>query len=307
MILKKIKIFNNIRNNEKKRIIKFIFYWFYTFLLIFTFICSNKNKNYETFSLQQDDLTIVSAYYKIKSKRKPRQYKDWLNNFLVINQSIVFFTNKKNIQLIKTIRPKQFYNKTVFIEKEIEEFYSYNNFKNEFEESFKFDFEKRYHTVSLYLIWAEKCYFLKKAILNNYFNSSCFYWIDAGYFRKSNEIHKYLNNWPSTKKCYEDPRILMGLVNDFDDLEKRKIINFDIQAHQRLQKFHNVIGGIFGGKKINILKFIEYYYSTIRLFIKKKIFIGKDQNIFTFVAFSHPEIIKLIRCKNYFEYREYIS
>ena len=75
----------------------------------------------------------------------------------------------------------------------------------------------------------------------------------------------------------------------------------------RLQKNHNVIGGIFGGQKENILKFIDYYYKTIRLFLNKKIFIGKDQNIFTFIAFAHPEIVKLIMCKNYFDYREQIS
>ena len=75
----------------------------------------------------------------------------------------------------------------------------------------------------------------------------------------------------------------------------------------RLQKYHNVIGGIFGGQKKNILKFIVYYYETIRLFLNKKIFIGKDQNIFTFIAFAHPEVVKLIMCKNYFDYRKQIS
>ena len=99
----------------------------------------------------------------------------------------------------------------------------------------------------------------------------------------------------------------MDQVFYFSNEEKEKILNFDIQAHMRLQKNHNVIGGIFGGQKENMIKFIGYYYKTIRLFLHNKIFIGKDQNIFTFIAFAHPEVVKLIMCKNYFDYREQIS
>ena len=291
---------------RKKNLLKLLLILILFILLIFTYIF--KEEIFENnIQYQQDNLTIVSAYYKIKSKRKPRQYKDFLHNFIMLNKSIVFFTNKRFMSRLKKMRPKEYYNKTIFIQEEIEEFYAYENFLDEFKKSFVIDKEKRYHTTSLYLIWAEKCNFLKKVILNNFFNSTCFYWIDAGYFRDKDDINKYSNNWPSTNKCYNDNRVLMGLVNNFSNTEKEKILNFDIQSHMRLQKYHNVIGGIFGGQKENLLKFIELYYETIRIFIKHKIFIGKDQNIFTYVAFAHPEVIKLIFCKNYTEYRDHIS
>jgi hypothetical protein len=51
---------------------------------------------------------------------------------------------------------------------EMEDFYSYKNFGKEFNESFYIDIEKSIHTVPLYLVWAEKCSFLKKAIINNH-------------------------------------------------------------------------------------------------------------------------------------------
>ena len=60
---------------------------------------------------------------------------------------------------------------------------------------------------------------------------------------------------------------------------------------------------MFGGQPINAMKFINYYYDALRLFIKNNLFIGKDQNIFTFVAFSH----NLILCKNYFESKNYLA
>ena len=208
---------------------------------------------------------------------------------------------------LKEMRPKELFNKTVFIEVEIKDFYSYKNFYNDFRKSFMIDSENKYHTIFLYMIWAEKCNFLKNAVINNFFNSTCFYWVDAGYFREKSEIKKYLNNWPSTKKCYQDKRLLMGQVNNFTFLDKKKILNFDKEAHLRLKKNLNVIGGIFGGHRKNILKFVDYYYETVKLYIKYKLFIGKDQNIFTYVAFAHPEVVKLIFCKDFFEYREHIS
>ena len=76
---------------------------------------------------------------------------------------------------------------------EIEDFYSYKKFGKQFNESFFIDIEKRIHTVPLYLIWAEKCFFLKKAILNNFFNSKCFFWIDVGYFTNSSLMNNNIN------------------------------------------------------------------------------------------------------------------
>ena len=281
---------------------------FITFIQLISFIYFPLEKNdSEKIQYKQDELAIVSAYYKIKSKHKPRTYLDWISNFVLLNKSIVLFSSKKFIRRLKSLRPKELFNKTVFISVEINEFYSYKNFYSEFEKSFAIDFERRHHSIPLYLIWAEKCNFMKKVIINNYFNSTCFYWIDMGYFREKKNFDKYLNNWPSTKKCYEDPKLLMGQVKNFSNSEKERILNFNIEEHIKLRKNINVIGGIFGGQSKNILKFIDLYYYTVRLFIKKGIFIGKDQNIFTYMAFSHPEVIKLIFCRKYTEYREHIS
>ncbi len=298
--LENYKIFIKFHRKNKINIIIIIH------LLLFFPIDINEN-TFGNFEYQQDDITIVSAYYKIKSKYKPRNYLNWIHNFVMLNKSMVFFTNRKFIWHLKSLRPKEFYNKTVFIELEMEKFYSYINFINEFKRTFEIDFEKKYHSIPLYLIWAEKCNFMKIAILKNYFNSKCFYWVDAGYFRDKNEIMKYSNNWPSNNICFEDKRVLIGQLRNFSLSEKENILKFDAKEHIRLRININVIGGIFGGQKENILKFIYFYYETLKLFIRKGIFIGKDQNIFTYIAFAHPEIVKLIPLKDYVQYKKYIS
>lgn len=290
------KMIEKYKSNYKKI---YLFLFLIALYIYFRFIEFNKTINY-----QKDDLTLVSAYYRIKSKHTPEQYLKWIKNIVRLNKSIVFFTNKKFMPILKDLRPKDLHHKTVFIELEIEDFFSYINFFKQFNQSYEIDYENKYHTVPLYLIWAEKCMFLKKAIVNNYFQSKCFYWIDIGYFRENKrDMEKYINNWPNTKKCFSNNRILMGQLKQFTEKEKEKILNFDYNSHIKLNRHLNVAGNIFGGQIENTIKFIDYYYEAIRLFIKKKIFIGRDQTIFTYVAFAHPEIIELIMVKNYREFR----
>ena len=120
-------------------------------------------------------------------------------------------------------------------------------------------------------------------------------------------MKQYINNWPSTKRCKEDKRLLMGQVKNFTQSFKQKIINFDLEAHKNLQKDINVIGGLFGGQVENIIKFICLYYNAIKKFIKSKIFIGKDQNIYTYVAFANPKIVKLVLFPNYMYFKIYLA
>ena len=270
---------------------------------IFVVIFNNhKHKYFE------DVLTLVSAYYQVKSKHSNTEYLSWIRNLLLLNKSLVFFTSKKFMPILKKLRPIKLYYKTIFVELEMEDFYSYKHFKKEFNKSFYIDLENSYHSIPLYMVWAEKNMFLKKAILNNTFHSKCFYWIDAGYFRENKvNMKKYINNWPSTKKCFEDKRLLMGQVKNFSCFEKKNIINFDIGSLKKLETDINVAAGLFGGQADNILKFVDYYYKALNEYSKRNLFIGKEQNIFTFVAFSHPEIVKLVFSPKYIFFKVYLK
>ena len=220
--LLKNKKFSRIRKNSRKRSKKkfktsktyiYIISSLLILFLIFLLYIINRiiHKKIKAPKYPQDDLTLVSAYYKIRSKYKYSEYLQWINNSVLLNKSFVFFTNKEFMPILKEMRPKELHYKTVFIEQEMEDFYSYKNFYNEFNKSFYIDKENGYHSFPLYLVWAEKCKFLQKAIINNYFNSKCFYWIDIGIFREPrSEMEKYINTWPTTKKCFEDPRLVMG-------------------------------------------------------------------------------------------------
>lgn len=265
-----------------------------------------KNLNIQSNLYQQDNLTIVSAYYILKSKHTFEEYMQRISSFVKLNRSLVFFTEKKFINTIKEMRPKNLHNKTVFIEIEMKDFYTNRNFGKEFNETFKLDWENYFQSVPLYLVWAEKCFFLKRAILKNYFNSTCFYWIDAGIFIQGQFNND--TNWPSIQKCYEDPRVIINSIRNVSDLEIEKLKNFD-RSYYYNEFLHNlnVGGGIFGGHINYTLKFIDLYESTLISFINHTFFIGKDQNLFAFIAYLNPEIVNLIYSGDWFYFIKYLS
>ena len=276
----------------------------FLFLIILYFISFFKTHD----NYCQDDITLITALFKIETNRYNfTNYLDWVNNLLSINRSIVFFIDKNISQLIKNKRPKIFVNKTIWIENDFKDLYSYKHFKKEFNETYLIDGAKYKHTVPLFILWAEKCFFIKKTIYYNYFRSKCFYWIDAGYFREKN-MSSFINNWPSTEKCYSDPRVLINGVREIGSNEFKLLKSFDYIAHEKFKNNCNVGAGLFGGQAKYLIRFIYYYYKTIKLFYKKKKFIGSEQNLYTYINYLHKDIVNLINTKmNYYYFKTYLS
>jgi hypothetical protein len=286
-----------------------LFILVFLFFLEYIFICNNKlytlYKEYSTNNIK-DDITLVTAFYKIASKHSIKEYLKWINNILKINRSMVFYIEKSTYRKIKKMRPKEFEKKTIWIEYNMKDFYTLKHYLKDFKKAYNMDIEKSLHSVPLYLIWAEKCKFLENAVIKNYFNSTCFYWIDAGYFRDSSKIKSFIN-WPSSKKCFEDPRVIFNALRNSSKMEIEELKKFNINTHMEFQKKYNIGGGMFGGQSKYIKIFVTLYYNTIELFIKKKIFIGKDQNIFAYISYLHPDVIKRVFSNNWFYLQDYLS
>ena len=240
-----------------------------------------------------DNITIVTGYQRIKSKHRFSLYNDWIANLLKINKSLIFFIDKSIAKKVINKRPKEYLNKTIWILVGINEFYSFKNFFNEFKQSHLIDVEYFRHNAKLYTTWAEKCMFLKVAAIKNYFNSKCFYWVDAGNFRNKSNLQKYIN-WPTTQKCFEDGRVVINEKKNISKYIKDGLKIFDIKIHKEFQRNYNVDASTFGGKREYVIQFSDAYYDTIRLFIKNNIFIGKEQNIMAFVFYFYPNISKLV-------------
>ena len=285
---------NVIGKKQKKLFIIFILVFFY-FILIFL---SHKTSNIKSKEYQPDDITLVTTLYQIPTNRhRFNEYFDWLDNLLKINRSIVFFIQKNLSAILKKKRPKIYENKTIWIESEFSDLYFYR-YKKEFEKTFLIDGLQFKHNIYLFIIWNEKLKFLERAINSNYFKSKYFFWIDAGYF-KEKDVSKYINNWPSIKKCEEDPRVILNEIRKISEEEYEKLMSFDEDAHNRFKNDYNIAGNAYGGRADYLLKFVYYYYYFFKIFMEKEKFIGMDQNFYSILSYLHPEITKNIYSKDY--------
>ena len=323
-IIKKKPIRKRIINQKYIKPIKFIIFLLLSLIIFFIeyYIIPNpyyinsvniidiqdlqKNKSFIN-NFIQDNITIVTAYYKINSKHSLQKYIKWIKNLLQINKSMIFFIDKSFYENIIFIRPKKYQKKTLWIKTDIKDFYSYKNFYKEFNQTYELDIEQKMHSVPLYLIWAEKCNFLKTAVLKNYFNSKCFYWVDAGCFRERKKMKKYKNILNSSKKCEEDGRVTFNEIKQISKSKIEQLQKFNYETHLELQNDFNVDGSFFGGQRNYIIEFSDLYYDTIKLFERNKIFIGKDQNLYAYIAYLNPDIVKLIYSGEWFYMQEYLS
>ena len=286
----------------------YIEFFFYESFLNNNYIIELKDWKHKHIRHIRDDVTIVSGYFKMKSKHSLQDYLNWADNFMQINCSLIFFIDDSFYKEIIAKRPVEYRRRTIWVKTNISQFYSYKNFIKAFNESYNKDIEKYHHSVPLYLIWAEKSYFLNISANKDFFHSKCFYWIDLGGFRflKKNELEKYINGWPSPAKCYTDGRILMNEVirnpqNVIDGLKDLKE-----EAYNQLMRKMNVDGSAFGGQRKYVYEFCNLYYDTIKLFIKHNFFIGKDQNLFAYMGYFYPNILNLVHIGYYGTLKEYL-
>lgn len=267
-------------------------------ILIITFlILLLKMKNIEKFS--DNNITIVSSYYPMKSKHSVEKYKKWIKNlFENVPFNLVFFTNKEYTPFIKDIR-KNFSN-TKIITLEFEELEVFKKYPLSFwKEQKKLDHEE-YHIPELYAIWYEKKEFIKKTIEVNPFNSEYFVWTDAGICRDTNWI-PYLKNYPCLNKIPIN-KILINKIKNFSDKNEYYDFKNDLE---------NIGAGIIGG---NIKAWQDYdilYNKIFNIYINDNRFVGKEQNLITTMCIKKPELFELYNSKDFktnkYEYNKWFS
>ena len=85
---------------------------------------TNNDIDFEYLKHKSSNITIVTAYYNIKSKFPSSTYLSWMENFLKIPCNLVIFTDNTSYEIIKNFRIG-LENKTRIIVKNIEDFFNY--------------------------------------------------------------------------------------------------------------------------------------------------------------------------------------
>ena len=227
-----------------------------------------------------NSVTVVTAYYKVPSKRSHGEYDTFINNFLNnIKCNLIIFTSSDLVKYFKyKIKDKL---NIILIIKEFDELEIYKKYNNIWESQYLMDNQKNIRTKFCYIIWNSKLNFIKEAIELNYFNSDKFIWNDIGCIRNSEYID-LLDNYPV-----------------YDNISNKKIdiilLNNSIDSSQKYfqDKIH-FSGGLFGGNIENMLKFHKLYYYKFDEYLKNNQFIGCDQQIICSVYLENKDLFNAI-------------
>ena len=241
------------------------------------------------------DITIVSAFFSLKKNKYNSLdiYKFWGTNLLPnLNKNLVIFTDEENYEFISTLRNGMM-DKTKIIKTKLEDFYMYK-YIDYLNKDFERDHENSYHNTGLYLIWNEKINFVKKAIELNFFNTSYYAWCDFGCVRNSIYTKIYLKNFPNISKITEDKIYICKADCDIQPTDFNN--PFDEKFRYSSGSF---VGSFFVAKKeLMLIMYDIFYNQIIPEYIKRDLFIGKDQTLYISLYLLYPKLFKIITGEN---------
>ena len=158
---------------------------------------------------------------------------------------------------------------------EFEELDSWKRWAPIWKEHHAIDPEKAYHTPELYAVWAQKPFFVSRAIRLNPFCTPFVMWCDIGVFRTpmSDSVRK---SFP-TSTFLEQNRLLMLAISPLE-AEDDAVREDGIRGDFCFPAIRNG-GTIFGGGKHAHEKWLNAYCAEIEAYIAAGRFIGKDQSV----------------------------
>eukprot|EP00956_Cyclotella_meneghiniana_P005110 scaffold6343_cov35-Cyclotella_meneghiniana.AAC.2 len=186
---------------------------------------------------------------------------------------MIIFTSEDMVSTFQQLRSHAA-ERTKIISMELMDMQMHTRYGSTFwEEQYAKDPGKELHqSYYLYWIWNEKLEFLRKATIENPFQSDFFAWVDMGYFRNANYNNRtMLQEIPTTLK---------------DD----QILALDISGISNGVTFG---GGFVGGYKAGLLRFHDLFYNILD--DNKNEFIGVDQPWFWKVCTENHGLCTLIK------------
>ena len=229
--------------------------------------------------------TVVTCYYRLKSKHSLEQYDLWLTTFLEnIACNLVIFTSPDLVQYLYDKRSK-FPEKTRIYPIKLADLEIAKKYKDFWDKQYEMDLQKHTgRTKECYILWNSKLWFLKKVVEENPFGSEAFIWNDIGCLRTGNQtIIKYLGSHYPNKDHISKDYIDIVLLKPFQNMSQRVFID---EVH--------FSGAQMGGHKDAILRFYDLFYRMLDAHIKAGIFIGCDQQTISSVYLENPELFHCI-------------
>ena len=233
--------------------------------------------------------TIVSCFYDMPTNKKHTidSYIQWISIFLqYCDTPIVMFSDGEVATYMdtyrKSISPRHAANWKLIRRPLHALAFHWPEFWKETIES---DTRRTTYTADICMIWANKSQFLEEVANSNPFQSSHFYWCDAGCWRNRAFAERYAPNWPSK---LDDP-IQLTWVENLDRFQNiyRSLSPCTIDSIFTIetQKCVTLGGAIFGGSKESVLLYSDCIRKSYELYRTKKLFAADDQAVMASAAF----------------------
>jgi len=233
--------------------------------------------------------TVVTCYYKIKSKHSFEEYDNWITNFLTnVNCNLVIFTSPDLKDYLMEKRQGNV-EKTFIICKELYQLEIAVKYLHKWD--YQYSIDKLLYcgrTKECYILWNSKLWFLKNAIDINPFDSDKFVWTDIGCLREPNNI-RFLKNYPIYDLISND-KLDIALIAPVNDKTKNYFLD---EVH--------FSGAMFGSHKDVIINIYNIFYQRFDEFINKEYFIGCDQQTIASIYNTNSELFNIIIPNHYIE------
>ena len=255
-------------------------------------------------------ITIVTAWYILKSKFNINTYRVWMSNFLnnVNNFNLVIYTNKESIHLFESLIKNN--SKIKVVMKEWDEFYGYkwkDNWINNHKKNSSLNNNSRFNTDwKLNMLWNEKINFVKETKENKLFDSEWYGWCDIGYFRGGNNLTpKEISKWPSKDKInlLDKNKIYYGRPGNNKSLNMLfKIIMNKNKDNMPVIPIPpgqvSISGGFFLSHKDKIEWWNTTYYNRLNDYFNYEYLVKDDQIIIIDCIINNLTNFKLIEEQN---------
>jgi len=238
--------------------------------------------------------TLVTAYYKIRSKHSHAKYTRWMTNFLSLPDCLVVFVQPGLEDLVKALRPASL--PTLVIPRPLTSFLVHDlTDETGWDKQEQKDHELAVgHSRLLYWIWNEKTHLMKIAADLNTFSSSYFVWLDIGAVREESNNHKKLLNIVPP-----EPGILLLAMEPFTEEE------LQAGSEANFQHVNRIGGGTIGADRKSLEIWHNAYYAQISSMIKEERFVGKDQSVMAATCLANPGLCLLVKSNgNWFYLQE---
>jgi len=228
--------------------------------------------------------TIVTGYFRMKSKHSSTSYDGWMANMLSMQDTMVIFTSHDMVDKIKIFRSHAL-DKTLIVEMELDDLpvaklYSNASF---WQHQLEIDAERKIHGgYQVFWIWLSKSWLTTQAIALNPFGSDFFMWSDIGCFRNK----KFNSKQVIQHAALVPTGSLLWMAHSTPNPPPNPLWNNKLK--QKKHFYHS--GSQAAGTVQAWTAFHQRFCETIDAFVASGLFIGEDQCVLQSTCQQHPEL-----------------